>query len=91
MVEAGEISGQLDLVFQRVASYFEKQSKLNSKIRGALAYPIVVCIIAVLVVVVLMIGVVPQFIEVLESFGTELPVITKILVSVSTFLKDFGT
>lgn len=89
MVEAGEISGQLDLVFQRVASYFEKQSKLNSKIRGALAYPIVVCIIAVLVVVVLMIGVVPQFIEVLESFGTELPVITKILVSVSTFFRRF--
>ena len=77
MVEAGEISGQLDLVFQRVASYFEKQSKLNSKIRGALAYPIVVCIIAVLVVVVLMIGVVPQFIEVLESFGTELPLLLK--------------
>lgn len=89
MVEAGEVSGQLDLVFQRVASYFEKQSKLNSKIRGALAYPVVVCLVAVAVVIVLMVGVVPKFIEVLEGFGGELPFITRVLVGISMFFKKF--
>ncbi len=89
MVEAGEVSGQLDIVFQRVASYFENQSKLNSKIKGALAYPVVVCIVAVLVVIVLMVAVVPQFVEILQDLGGELPLITKILIGISNFFRRF--
>lgn len=89
MVEAGEISGQLDLVFIRIAEYFENQNKLNSKIRGALAYPVVVSIVAVIVIMVLMVAVVPQFIAVLSDFNTELPLITKILISISGFFKRF--
>lgn len=89
MVEAGEVSGQLDLVFERVATYFENQNRLNSKIRGALAYPAVVSIVAVIVIVILMVAVVPEFIAVLSDFNTELPVMTQILVSVSGFFQRY--
>ncbi|MFZ5990043.1 MAG: type II secretion system F family protein [Bacillota bacterium] len=89
MVEAGEVSGQLDLVFNRMATTFEKQFKLNQKIKGALTYPIVVTIIAIAVIIVLMAKVVPSFAEILQGFNVELPIFTKILISVSDFFKSF--
>lgn len=89
MVEAGEVSGQLDLVFNRMATTFEKQFKLNQKIKGALTYPIVVTIIAIAVIIVLMAKVVPSFAEILQGFNVELPIFTKILISVSNFFKSF--
>ncbi|HHX18034.1 MAG TPA: type II secretion system F family protein [Clostridium sp.] len=89
MVEAGELSGQLDLVFIRMADYFEAQFKLSQKIKGAMTYPIIVAVIAVLVIFVLMVKVVPQFAEVLTSFNVELPIYTKALIAVSTFFKKF--
>ena len=89
MVEAGELSGQLDLVFIKMADYFEAQFKLSQKIKGAMTYPIIVAVIAVLVIFVLMVKVVPQFAEVLTSFNVELPIYTKALIAVSTFFKKF--
>jgi len=89
MVEAGEVSGQLDIVFERLARQFENQNAINAKIRGALIYPIIVAVIAVLVIVVLMIWVVPSFVEILEGFGVPLPIFTKILIAISDFFVNF--
>jgi len=89
MVEAGEISGQLDLVFERMATQFEKQFALNQKIKGALTYPIMVTIVAIAVIMVLMVKVVPSFEGILKGFNVELPVFTKILISVSEFFQNY--
>lgn len=89
MVEAGEISGQLDLVFKRMAVQFEKENKLNQKIRGALTYPILVSVVAVAVIMILMVAVVPTFVDVLGDFNVEMPIYTKILIAVSDFFKSF--
>lgn len=89
MVEAGEVSGQLDRVFVRMADHFEKEYKLNHKIKNALTYPIIVCIVAAGVILVLMAKVVPNFANILEGFGAELPVFTRVLINVSNFFKIF--
>lgn len=89
MVEAGEVSGQLDIVFERLAKQFENQNAINAKIRSALTYPIIVAVIAVAVIIVLMVFVVPSFVEILEGFNTPLPIFTKILIAVSDFFVSF--
>lgn len=89
MVEAGEVSGQLDVVFERLAKQFENQNAINAKIRSALTYPAIVGVIAVAVIIVLMLFVVPSFVEILEGFNVELPVFTKILIGISDFFVDF--
>ena len=61
MVEAGEISGQLDRVFVRLADQFEKDYKQQQKIRGAMTYPIIILVIAVIVVAIMVTVVIPQF------------------------------
>lgn len=89
MVEAGEVSGQLDIVFERLARQYENQNAINAKIRSSLTYPIIVGVIAVIVVVVLMIFVVPKFVEMLLEFKVELPIFTKILIAISGFFVNF--
>jgi type IV pilus assembly protein PilC len=89
MVEAGEVSGQLDKVFNRLAEQMEKQYKLNQKIKSAMTYPIIVISIAVIVVIILMAFVVPSFTSALGDFGVEMPLPTKILIAVSNFFKAF--
>lgn len=89
MVEAGEVSGQLDIVFERLAKQFENQNAINAKIRGALTYPIIVGVIAVAVIVVLMLFVVPSFVGILKDFGVALPIFTRILIAISNFFVNF--
>jgi type IV pilus assembly protein PilC len=83
MVEAGEISGQLDDSFLRLAEHFEKENKMKQKIKSALTYPVVVLVIATLVIAVLMMFVVPTFSGVLTGMGVELPIYTRILIGFS--------
>ncbi len=89
MVEAGEISGQLDLVFERLATNFENTFRMQNKIDKSLTYPKIVSVIAVGVILLLMIFVVPSFAGILEDFNTPLPIYTKILIAVSDFFKTF--
>ena len=89
MVKAGELSGQLDRVFARMAEHFEKEFKLNHKIKSALTYPIIVSCVAVGVIFIMMAKVVPSFATILQGFGTEIPSFTRILLSVSNFFKNF--
>ncbi|MCX8094544.1 MAG: type II secretion system F family protein [Candidatus Goldbacteria bacterium] len=85
MIKAGELSGALDQILERLATYLEKAEALRQKIKGAMMYPITISVIAVSIVILLMVKVIPTFKTVFESFGTGLPTPTKILIGISEF------
>ena len=87
MVEAGEASGNLAEILQKVAAYFEASVKLTKKVKSAMAYPIAVIGLAVVLVNVLLVFVIPIFAEMFSSFGSDLPAPTQMLIDVSNFLK----
>ncbi len=87
LVRAGEVSGNLDGILERIADYQEKQAELRGKIRTALTYPVVVLVIALAVTWFLLVGIVPQFAQILSQLGGELPVITRVLITISDFLQ----
>lgn len=89
MVEAGEYSGNLDIIMERMAQYYEKEYKLKNKIGGAMVYPIVLTFMATSVVSFLMVFIMPTFVELFTSSGVKLPLVTRILLSISTFLKSY--
>jgi len=89
LVRAGEVSGNLDGILERVANYFEKQAALRGKIRSAMTYPAVVFVIAIAVTYFLLTGIVPQFAGILDQLGGDLPLITQILVAISDYLQNY--
>ncbi|MCX5702430.1 MAG: type II secretion system F family protein [Candidatus Omnitrophica bacterium] len=89
MARAGEASGTLDEVLDRVATYLEKAESLNRKIRTSLVYPEVVVAMAVLITAVLLIKVVPTFKGIFEMLGGTLPLPTLILIGVSDVLRKY--
>ena len=89
MVEAGEASGSLDTVLERMADYFESQSEIRQKVKSATTYPSFIGGLAVVIVIVLMTTVIPSFSNIFETQGMELPLMTRILVSVSRFLQGY--
>ena len=86
MVEAGEASGSLAEILQKVAAYFESSVKLAKKVKSAMAYPAAVIGVAVVLVNVLLVFVIPVFAEMFSSFGGKLPAPTQALIDVSHFL-----
>jgi general secretion pathway protein F len=89
-VAAGEQSGRLDTVLERLAEYTENRDQLRQRVLGALLYPIVLTVMCVLVIAGLLTYVVPKVVEVFESGKTALPLLTRILLATSDFLQDFG-
>ncbi len=87
LVAAGEHSGSLDAVFDRIALYREKAEALKSKIKKAMFYPAAVVIVAVLVTALLLLFVVPQFEEIFNGFGAELPAFTQLIIEISRWLQ----
>ncbi len=85
MIRAGELSGALDQILDRLSTYLEKAEALKSKIKGAMTYPVTIMIIAAIIVIILMVKVVPTFKTVFESFGGQLPTPTRILLGISEF------
>lgn len=83
LVEAGEQSGALETMLERLATYKEKSEALKAKIKKALNYPIGVVCVAVVVTGILLIKVVPQFAETFSSFGAELPAFTLLVLKFS--------
>lgn len=83
MVAAGEVGGILDSILTRLAIYMEKAVKLKSKIKGALIYPTVIVVVALIVTVVLLIWVIPVFAELFASFDQQLPLPTRIAMGLS--------
>ncbi len=86
-IHAGEESGNIDRSFESMYQHFDKQVKMRGKVKSALAYPIFVLLLAVAVVIVLMVKVVPTFTAIFDSYGSELPLITKMLISISNFFQ----
>jgi len=89
MVRAGEASGSLDLVLDRLAEYAEDQQALRGRVQAALAYPIFMFFIGTLVLLFLVTVVVPQITKVFSDMHQTLPLPTLMLISVSEFLKTF--
>ncbi|SDI42718.1 type IV pilus assembly protein PilC [Ferrimonas sediminum] len=87
LVQAGEHSGALDRVFDRIATYWEKAEALKSKIKKAMFYPTAVIVVAVIVTVILLLFVVPQFEEIFASFNARLPAFTQMVIGLSRFLQ----
>jgi general secretion pathway protein F len=89
-VAAGEQSGHLDTVLERLAEYTEGRDQLRQKILGAMLYPIVLSVICVAIVTALLVYVVPQVIAVFQASKAKLPLITEILIDTSDFLRRYG-
>ena len=88
-LRAGEESGNLAKAFETMYQHYDKQVKMRAKVRNALIYPAFVLSLAVVVVIVLMVKVVPTFIDIFESYDAELPLITRSLIAVSNFFRDY--
>ncbi len=90
MVSAGEMSGNLEVCFERLTTHFENANKLKSKVKGAMTYPIVILCVVIAVVILLLVKVIPQFAEMFEDMGSDLPKPTQMLVDLSEFLQHKG-
>ncbi|MEM4260099.1 MAG: type II secretion system F family protein [Candidatus Woesearchaeota archaeon] len=89
LVKAGERSGTLDKVLDRMADQLEKQASLMSKIRGAFTYPAIVLVVAIGVISVMMVYLVPKLKDVYSGFKQDLPFVTQVMVSISNFMINY--
>lgn len=87
IVKAGEVSGSLDVILQRLADFREKIERLVRKIISAMIYPTVVAIVATGIVIGLMVFIIPNFAKIFEELNLELPTPTKMLITFSLILK----
>jgi general secretion pathway protein F len=89
MVSAGESSGTLPELLERLAKLLERQAEMRGKLLSALAYPVVLTLVAVGVVAALMIAVVPRVVEQFSDVGQQLPLLTRIIIGISSFLASY--
>jgi type IV pilus assembly protein PilC len=89
LVDAGEQSGSLETMLDRIASYKEKTESLKAKVRKAMTYPLAVIVVAVIVSGILLIKVVPQFQTVFQGFGAELPAFTMFVIHISEAVQSY--
>jgi type IV pilus assembly protein PilC len=90
LVEAGEHAGALETVLDKIATYKEKTEALKKKIKKALFYPAAVLAVAVIVTVILLLFVIPQFESLFKGFGADLPAFTQFVISMSRWMQDNG-
>lgn len=88
MVESGEASGNLDEMFLRMSTHFEKENKINNKVKAAMIYPIILALVGVAALIVVMVFVMPTFVSLFESSGSELPAATRLLIGISSFMSN---
>lgn len=89
MIQVAEASGSLDSVLERMAEYYEKEHKMIKKVKAAMTYPVIVLVVALSVITLLMVKVLPMFAEMLSSMGGEIPLITRLLMSMSNFMVKY--
>lgn len=89
MTAAGEASGSLDTAYERLAVQFERQAKLKGLIKKASIYPIIVCVVAIAVIIVMLNFVVPSFAGMFEDMDVEMPQITLAVVAASEFVQKY--
>ena len=90
LVTAGEQAGALDTLLDKVATYKEKTEAIKKKIKKALFYPAAVLIVAVIVTMILLIFVIPQFESLFKGFGADLPAFTRMVIDLSKFVQSLG-
>ena len=90
LVEAGEQAGALESLLDKVATYKEKTEALKKKITKALFYPAAVLAVAVVVTLILLLFVIPQFEELFKGFGADLPAFTRMVIDLSNFVQKQG-
>src|SRR5271166_6673141 len=90
LVEAGEQAGALETLLDKIATYKEKTEALKKKIKKALFYPAAVLAVAVIVSIILLIFVIPQFESLFKGFGADLPAFTQMVVNLSRFMQHQG-
>src|SRR5258708_6743179 len=90
LVQAGEHAGALESLLDKVATYKEKSEALKKKVKKALFYPAAVLAVAIIVTVVLLIFVIPQFESLYKGFGADLPAFTTMVINLSKFLQHNG-
>lgn len=89
MIAAGEGAGTLPLITERLAVLLERQAEMRGKLIGALAYPAILSLVAMLVVMGLMVSVVPRVVEQFDNVDQQLPLITRIVIAISAFLANY--
>jgi type IV pilus assembly protein PilC len=90
LVEAGEHAGALETLLDKVATYKEKTEALKKKIKKALFYPAAVLAVAIIVSIILLVFVIPQFESLFKGFGADLPAFTQMVINLSRFVQDQG-
>ena len=86
MIQSGEVSGNLDTIMLRMSAYYEKESKVSSKVKNAMIYPAILAIVAAGAVTVILTFVMPTFIQMFDENGVELPWLTRALLATSDFM-----
>lgn len=89
MIRAGEVSGQIDVILQRLAEYLEAAAHLRNEIKSAMTYPVISLVLVIGIASFLMIGIVPSFKPVFESLEVELPALTVLTMDVAFFMKNY--
>jgi type IV pilus assembly protein PilC len=90
LVEAGEHAGALETLLDKIATYKEKTEALKKKIKKAMFYPSAVLAVAVIVTIILLVFVIPQFESLFKDFGADLPAFTQMVINMSRFVQDQG-
>ena len=86
MIKAGEASGQLDTILQRLAEYLESSEKLRREIKGAMTYPIISLVMILGITIFLLVFIIPKFTEIFKSLKVDLPLPTKIVLGISKLM-----
>lgn len=89
LVRVGETGGILDIIFDRLATYYEKNEEISRKIKSAAAYPIAIIVLAIVMVIFLLTYVLPTFLNLLISFETSIPLPTRIVMGASSALRNY--
>lgn len=89
MISAGEASGSLDNVMKRMADQFEKDNKMNNKVKQALVYPVFLIILTICVVIFMLTFILPKFMDMFDQFGGTIPLPTRILLAMSGALTNY--
>lgn len=89
MVEAGELSGNIDTIMDRLSTHFEKEYKIENKIKSAMTYPAILSVVCVAVVIFMLTTIMPTFVDMYSSSGVPLPAVTTMLINLSYALKEY--
>ena len=90
MIDAGERSGNLDIILKRMAEYYEKETKIRGKIKSAMIYPIVLGVVAIIAITFILTFVMPTFVQMFEENNVDLPTSTKMVLGTSEVLGKYG-